>query len=73
MILSLECQSFERPGNKYAMQMCFLPFSSRVAQWLERQAQRSDDRFESYSGTWVPVIRMRPYKPRSRVEVGVAR
>jgi hypothetical protein len=24
-------------------------------------------------GTWVPVFRMRPYKPRSRVAVGVAR
>jgi hypothetical protein len=29
--------------------------------------------FESNCGTWVPVFRMRPYKPRSRVAVGVAR
>jgi hypothetical protein len=25
--------------------------------------------FESHCGTWVPVFRMRPYKPRSRVAV----
>jgi hypothetical protein len=29
-------------------------------------------RFESHSGAWVLVLRMRPYKPRSRVAVGVA-
>jgi hypothetical protein len=29
--------------------------------------------FESHCGTWVPIFRMRPYKPRSGVTVGVAR
>jgi hypothetical protein len=44
--------------------------SARVAQWLERRAQRSDDPCVGGSnptGTWVPVYRMRPYNPRPRV------
>jgi hypothetical protein len=28
---------------------------------------------EPHCETWVPVFQMRPYKPRSRVTVGVAR
>jgi hypothetical protein len=63
--------------------------NARVAQWFESWAQISDDlcidlmifasirslrrRFESHCGTWVPVIRMRLYKPRPCVAVGVSR
>jgi hypothetical protein len=59
------------------LEYIYIPTSvARVAQWLQRRAQRSDDPCvggSNHTGTWVPVFRMRPYKLRSRVAVGVAR
>jgi hypothetical protein len=46
---------------------------ARVEQWLGRRVQRSDDPCVGGSNPTVPVFRMRPYKPRPRVAVGVAR
>jgi hypothetical protein len=54
------------PSFNVPLRFCGINVNVRAeAQWSLRPW------FESHCGTWVPVLRMRPYKPRSRVAVGV--